>query len=84
MRQENKKMLKNTPIMKNIFMFSIVGNLNRKSLRLSSGNIQSVNFGNSLRGVHFQPWLYLRNLIIWFRKLNENTPFLNNSLMSKH
>ena len=54
MRQENKKkMLKNTPIMKNIFLLSIVGNLNRKSLRLSSGNIQSVNFGNSLRGCTF-------------------------------
>ena len=43
--------------MKNIFLLSIVGNLNRKReeliLRLSSGNVQSVNFGNSLQGCTF-------------------------------
>ena len=61
--------------MKKIFLLSIVGNHNRKreelNLTVSSGNVQSVNFGNLLRGIRFQQWLFLRVLIIWFRKLKE-------------
>ena len=58
MMQENKKNCeKNTSFMKNIFLLSMVGNLNRKReefiLPVSSGNVQSVNFGNLLRGCTF-------------------------------
>ena len=35
--------------------------------------------------VHFQQWLFIRVLIIWFRSLDEKiTPFLITNLMSKH
>ena len=57
MKENKKKCEKNTSIVKNIFLLSIVGNLNRKreelTLPVSSGNVQSVNFVNLLRGCTF-------------------------------
>ena len=57
MQENKKKCEKNTSIMKNIFLLSIVGNPNRKReeliLPVSSGNVQSVNFGNLLLGCTF-------------------------------
>ena len=66
MMQENKKKCeKNTYIMINIFLLSIVGNVNKKRedliLHVSSGIVQSVNFGNLLRGCTFSTVPFLKN-----------------------
>ena len=70
--------------MKNIFLLSIVGNLNRKREELIYACLAEMSKASILEiycgSVHFQQWLFLRVLIIWFRKLNKkNTPFLNKS-----
>ena len=89
MMQENKKNVKKYYYHEKHNPALDIGNHNRKREELispvSSGNVQSVNFGNLLRGYTFSTVAIFKssyNLVQEIKR--KNTSFLIYSLMSKH